>query len=151
MPVVGTDRPTAQLLPDGIPDEQEGVPSDVFLQLFRHLCADNNMSRTSTFIEDKGFPEVFCYKSSKIRIRNKQNLIIFNLTAYLNCRRRRHTNITSVFSLGSRVDIRHNRMIRMLCLQFAQFSKAALPSGIPLKDLQAILFSPGSILYMSLP
>ena len=29
--------------------------------------------------------------------------------------------------------------------------QAALPSGILLKDLQAILFSPDSVLYMSLP
>ena len=98
-----------------------------FSSFFDIFCADNNMSRTSTFIEDKGFlRKFFCYKSSKIRIRNKQNLIILNLTAYLNCRRRRHTNITFCFQLGSRVDIRHNRMIRMLCLQFAESLKIKL-------------------------
>ena len=53
-----------------------------FLDIF---CTDYDMSRTSSFVEcESFFRKLLSYKVTKIRIRNKKDLVVVNFAADLN-------------------------------------------------------------------
>ena len=53
---------------------------------FDVFCTDYDMTRAATFIKSKGFfRKLFRYIASQVRIWNKQDFVVFQMTADFHC------------------------------------------------------------------
>ena len=79
------------------------------------------MSRTAAVPESEGlFREPFCHISAQIRIRDKENLVIFQSAADLQGTGTGHADIALGLQLRRRVDIGHDGIAGVLRLQLPQ-------------------------------
>ncbi len=75
------------------------------------------MMRTASLNEPELlFRQFLCHIRAQIRIRNKENLVIFEISAHFDSTRRSDANIRKCLELSRRIHIRHHAVVRKLFL-----------------------------------